>query len=235
MLREYSFRPRGWALALASAACVAFVLLGNWQARRAEEKRALGEAFDQALRSPPVALAPGADVGALIHKHVAARGRFISESTVLLDNKLRHGRAGYEVVTPLRLGASDSHVLVDRGWVAAAASRASLPEVRTPAGDVEVAGIVLDRLPHALETGVAPTGAVRQNLDIGAYASETKLRLEPLVIEQHSELPDGLSREWPRPDFGVEKHQSYALQWYSFAALAIVLVIVLSMRRAPQA
>jgi len=75
---------------------------------------------------------------------------------------------------------------------------------------------------------------VRQNVDIGAFAAATKLRLEPLVIEQHSELPDGLSREWPRPDFGIEKHQSYALQWYSFAALAIILVIVLSMRRAPR-
>jgi surfeit locus 1 family protein len=209
-----------------------FVLLGNWQARRAEEKRAVGAAFDQALRSPPIALTPRADVAGLIHKHVSARGRFIAERTVLLDNKLRQGRPGYEVVTPLRLGASDSHVLVDRGWVAAGPSRASLPEVRTPAGDVELAGIGLDRLPHALEAGAAPKGAVRQNLDIGAYASETRLRLEPLVIEQHSELPDGLAREWPRPDFGIDKHESYALQWYSFAALAIVLVIVLSMRRA---
>jgi len=209
------------------------VLLGNWQARRAEEKRALGAAFDQALRSPPIALAPGADVARLIHKHVVARGRFVADRTVLLDNKLRQGRPGYEVVTPLRLGASDSHVLVDRGWVAAPASRASLPEVGTPAGEVEIAGVALDRLPHALETGVAPQGRVRQNLDIGAFSAETKLRLEPLVIEQHSALPDGLARDWPRPDFGIEKHESYALQWYSFAALAVVLLIVLSLRRAP--
>jgi surfeit locus 1 family protein len=216
---------------LAAAGCAAFVLLGNWQSRRAEEKRALGAAFDQALRSPPIALAPRADVARLIHKHVAAHGRFVADHTVFLDNKLRQGRPGYEVVTPLRLDASDSHVLVDRGWIAAAPTRAVLPEVRTPAGDVEVAGVALDRLPHALETGVAPKGTVRQNLDIGAFAAETRLRLEPLVIEQHSELPDGLSREWPRPDFGIEKHESYALQWYSFAVLAIILVIVLSMRR----
>jgi len=166
---------------------------------------------------------------------VTLTGEFVPQHTVLLDNKLRHGRAGYEVVTPLRLGASNSHVLVDRGWVAAGPSRTSLPEVLTPAGEVDVAGIALDRLPHALEAGAAPKGAVRQNVDIGTFASETKLRLEPLVIEQHSELPDGLSREWPRPDFGIEKHESYSLQWYSFAALAVGLVIVLSMRRAPGA
>ena len=42
MVSGYSFRPRAWALALAVASCVAFIALGNWQARRAEAKRALG-------------------------------------------------------------------------------------------------------------------------------------------------------------------------------------------------
>ena len=208
------------------------MLAGNWQARRAEEKRALGERLDQALRSPPITFDPGSDV---IHKHLAARGRFAGEHTVFLDNKLRRGRPGYEVVTPLRLAGSEAHVLVDRGWIAAPPSRSSLPQVRTPAGEVEVDGIALERLPHALEAGPAPRGRVRQNLDIAAFAAESGLQLAPLVIEQHSEIPDGLSREWPRPDFGVEKHESYALQWYSFAALAVILVIALSLRRAPGA
>ena len=209
------------------------MLAGNWQARRADEKRALGEAFDQALRSPPIMLTADAGVASLLHKHVAARGRFVGGHTVFLDNKLRGGRPGYEVVTPLHLAGSDLHVLVDRGWIAAPASRATLPDVRTPAGELEVGGIALDRLPHALEAGAASPGSVRQNLDIAAFAAETKLRLAPLVIEQHSETPDGLSRDWPRPDFGIEKHESYSLQWYSFAALAIILLIVLSLRRAP--
>ena len=209
------------------------MLLGNWQARRAEEKRGLAAEFDQALRSPPIVLAPGAPLASVLHKHVAARGRFVPEHTVFLDNRLRHGRPGYEVVTPLRLAGSDSHVLVDRGWVAAPPSRAALPTVFMPAGELEIGGIALDRLPHALETGVAQQGKVRQNLDIEPFAAEIRLRLEPFVIEQHSETPDNLSRDWPRPDFGIDKHESYSLQWYSFAALAIILVVVLSMRRAP--
>ena len=209
------------------------MLLGNWQARRAEEKRALAAAFDQALRSPPIVLAPGAQLASVLHKHVAARGHFVPERTVFLDNRLRNGRPGYEVVTPLQLAGSDSHVLVDRGWVAAPPARAALPTVYMPAGQLEISGVALDRLPHALETGTPPQGNVRQNLDIGPFAAETRLRLEPFVIEQHSDTPDNLSRDWPRPDFGIDKHESYSLQWYSFAALAIILVIVLSMRRAP--
>jgi cytochrome oxidase assembly protein ShyY1 len=45
------------------------------------------------------------------------------------------------------------------------------------------------------------------------------------VIEQHSGLDDGLVRDWSRPDAGVEKHESYALQWYSLAVLSIVLLL----------
>src|SRR4030081_1359853 len=95
----YSFRPRAWTLVLAGLACAAGIALGNWQTRRAEEKRALG-----AERAT---------------KHIAARGIFLPQHTVLLDNKLRHGRACYQVITPLRLAGSELHVLVNRGWIAA--------------------------------------------------------------------------------------------------------------------
>src|SRR5258708_5418110 len=228
MLRGYSFRPRGGVLARPGAAGVASVGLGIGQSRRGGEKRARGAELGGALRSPPIEL-PAA--GNVIHKRVAARGRFIAEHTLLLDNKLRRGRPGYEVLTPLRLTGSDSHVLVNRGWVAAPASRDLLPEIRTPAAEQRIEGIALERLPHALQAGAAAGGKVRQNLDLGAFAAETGLRLESVVIEQHSEVDDGLLRDWPRPDLGIERHESYALQWDSFAALAIALLAVLSFRR----
>jgi surfeit locus 1 family protein len=228
MIRGYSFRPRGWTLAAVAIACVAFVSLGNWQSRRAAEKRDLALTLDRAAQAAPMELAPGAtDV---IHRRVAARGVFLPERTVLLDNKLRRGRPGYEVVTPLRLGNSVWHVLVNRGWIAAPASRAELPEVRTPGGEIRVDGMALERVPHALEPKPS-SGRVRQNLDVPAYAAETGLQLLPLVLEQHSDSGDGLVREWPRPDLGFEKNESYSLQWYSFAVLAIVLWLVFSFRR----
>ncbi|HET7671429.1 MAG TPA: SURF1 family protein [Burkholderiales bacterium] len=233
MLRGYSFRPRrlGAFGALAAAlACVAFVGLGQWQARRAEEKRAIGAALDRAAKAAPIELTP--DVSPAVHQRVVARGPFVAERTVLLDNKVRRGRAGYEVVTPLRLGNSESHVLVNRGWVAAAATREVLPEVRTPGGEQRIEGLVLERLPQALQAGAAPRGAVRQNLVVADFAAETGLRLHPVVIEQHSALDDGLLREWPRPDLGIEKHDSYSLQWYSLAALTVILFVSLSFSRA---
>src|SRR4029453_6691902 len=99
MLRGYSFRPRGWALAAAALACAAFVSLGQWQSHRAAEKRALGAALDQAAKAAPIELTPDTDPPPPVHQRISAHGRFVAERTVLLDNKLRRGRPGYEVVT----------------------------------------------------------------------------------------------------------------------------------------
>jgi cytochrome oxidase assembly protein ShyY1 len=201
----YSFRPRLWALALALAACATGIALGNWQTRRAEEKLAAATALES--------------------KRVSLRGVFRPELTVLLDNKIRNHRVGYEVVTPLRL-ADGTHALVNRGWFARDAK-----EPAPPKGEVRIEGVALERLPHALRLGEESKSRVRQNLDLADFARETGLALQPGVIEQHSDDGDGLLRDWPKPDFGVEMHKSYALQWYSLAALAVVLLVVLSFRK----
>jgi surfeit locus 1 family protein len=209
MASGYSFRPRAWALALAAVGCAAFIALGNWQARRADEKRELAAQLEK--------------------KRVAVSGTFLPEYTVFLDNKIRNHRAGYEVLMPLRVDGES--VVVNRGWIEAGRTRDALPEVRTPAGQVRVEGLVLERLPRVLNLDRQASGKVRQSLDIGAFAAQTGLRLRPYFLEQHSAADDGLLRDWPRPDAGVAMHESYSLQWYSFAALTVILLLALSFRR----
>lgn len=209
MLSGYSFRPRAWAFALAAAGCAAGIALGNWQAGKATEKRAAAQT----------------------EKRLALRGEFLERYTVLLDNKVFRGRVGYHVVQPLKL-ADARHVLVNRGWVAAPAHREQLPQLRTPPGVHEIEGRVLDHFPRAYDpSGAPPAGRVWQNVEVTTFAAWSGLKLEPYVLEQHSPFPDGLARNWPPPDTGAEKHDSYALQWYTLAALSVVLFVVLSLRR----
>src|SRR6266850_376746 len=139
----YSFRPRAWPLAAAALACALFMALGSWQTRRAEEKRALGAQLQS----------------------VSATGTFLPKYTVLLDNKLRHGKAGYEVVTPLRLAGSELQVLVNRGWVQAPPTRDALPEVRAPSGEVRIEGIAIERLPRLLNVEKDGKSKLRQSLE----------------------------------------------------------------------
>ena len=187
---------------------------------------------DAALSGPPIEL-PARPVAAadFALRRVVARGEFVAAHTVFLDNKIHQGRVGYEVVTPLRLAGGALHVLVDRGWVPAGPRRDVLPKVPTPAGEQRIEGIALAHLPHALEPGHgAPLGRVWQNVRVGEFSRVSGLALQPLVIEQRSAAPDGLLRDWTPPDNGAARNESYALQWYLFAVLAVVLFLVHSYR-----
>jgi surfeit locus 1 family protein len=222
------------ALATA-AAVVAFVGAGYWQQTRMHEKEALRAQFEAMNRLPPLpfaALPAATDWRSLRYRPVVARGRFDAARQIFIDNRIHDGRVGYDVVAPLVL-ADGRVVLVDRGWIAQGRSRAELPSVTAPAGDVTVEGrigvtgsyVELERRNEA--------GALWQNLDPGRFAEATGVPVLPVVLEQTapSSVPDGLVRERPAPDFGIEKHWIYMMQWYAFAALAIVLGLVLDRRR----
>ncbi|MGA8050393.1 MAG: SURF1 family protein [Burkholderiales bacterium] len=228
-----AFRPKWWGFLLAAAGCAAFVALGNWQTRRAGDKRALAGQLAAAIVEPARELpARPVAAGDYVQHRVAAQGRFLPEFTVLLDNKIQDGRLGYEVVTPLRLGESRLHVLVDRGWVAAGPRRDVLPDIRTPQGELRVEGLAVEHLPRAFDPmRRPPQGRVWQNLEFDEFSAATGLAVQPFVVEQLSRVDDGLVRDREPPDSGAERNESYALQWYSFAVLAIILFFVQSFRR----
>ena len=232
-LHGLRFRPSGWGFLLALAASLATVSLGNWQSRRAQEKQDLAARSEAAGRAAPYAV-PGAAVPAeaLVLRRLAAKGEFLPQFTILLDNKVYRGRPGYFVVTPLRLPGSKLHVLVNRGWVAAGARREDLPAVTTPSGEIQVEGLGLEHAPRVLVAGGHPTGRVWQGLSFDEFSQWSGLALQPVFLEQHSPIADGLVRDWPKADYGIDKHTSYAIQWYLIAAFSIVVFIVLSFERA---
>jgi surfeit locus 1 family protein len=230
-LAHRRFRPTLWPTLALAVLVAATVSLGNWQRHRAADKQALREQFESAAREPPVELgAIAADPATLRFRQVRASGEFDAGAQLLIDNRIRAGRAGYDVVTPLKL-ANDRYVLVDRGWIGQGLRRADLPDVPPPAGVVSVEGRI--NLPPAryLELKTDPgTGPVVQNLDIDRIAAATRLPLLPIIVEQTGDARDGLVRDWPPPDFGVEQHRSYMLQWYSLAVLGCGLWLALNWR-----
>jgi surfeit locus 1 family protein len=230
-------RPRRRALpTLAMLAAVAlFVAAGHWQQSRMNEKEALRAQFDAAANAAVVALAalPGESRWTTLrYREIVATGEYDSGRQILIDNKVHDGRAGYDVVAPLKL-VDGRVVLVDRGWVAQGASRAIVPAVAPPAGSVTLRGRINLPVAGYFELkSEAPTGPVWQNLDPTRFAAATGIAVLPVVVEQTPgpTLNDGLLRDWPAPDFGVEKHWIYMMQWYAFAGLAVVLWAVLAFR-----
>ncbi len=227
-------RFRAWAPTLAVLVVVfVTVSLGNWQWRRADEKRALQVQRDAAGRESPIDVtAAGVDAAALEGRRVRACGRFVSKFDVFVDNRTYRGVAGFHVLTPLRLAGSDSHVLVLRGWAPSdPRDRWRVPPVPAPDDEVEVEGVALLELARTLELGETPPPGpddrIWLNVDLDRYRNWSGLEVQ-LPIVRALEPPrtasgvfdDGLVRDWPRPGGDVHKHVGYAFQWYSMAALA---------------
>ncbi len=234
LLARRRFRPR----VVPTLATVAFlaltVSLGNWQRHRAAEKDALAAQLAVAAAESPVDL-PARDDDALRlrFRAVRASGQYDASRQIFIDNKVRAGRAGFEVVAPLRLNGSGRYVLVERGWIAQGASRRDLPLLPPPTGPVTVLGRV--NLPPQryleLSRDHVP-GPLWENLDVQRIASAMGLDLLPVVIEQSDPVEPGdhLLRDWPPPDFGSAQNVSYMLQWYSFGALSVILWLGLNWR-----
>jgi surfeit locus 1 family protein len=210
--------------------------LANWQLSRAHEKEALAARIELLAKDPPVQVA-AAEVNArdVEWRQVTARGRFEPGHAVLLDNRIYRGTVGYHVVMPLAIEGGNRHVLVNRGWIAGTRERSRLPDVKTPAGAVEITGRAVTPSGRFLELAASTAeGKVWQNLTLERYRQAVPIPLQPFVIQQESPLEDGLAREWEPPDFGVNTHYSYAVQWLALALTVLVFYLVTHVRRRPQ-
>lgn len=229
----WQFAPTLWPTLAALFFFVLTLSLGNWQSGRAEFKRDLQARYDVAMRE--AAIHVGRDLldrDSVLYRRVEAEGRYDDVHTILLDNRVQNGVAGYHVLTPLRIEGSVHALLVNRGWVAVGPSRAQVPQPPVPAGRVRVEGVAINPHSRYVELGDAsPQGRVWQNLDFGRYAEVSGLSLQPVVVLQTSEAGDGLLRSWPRPDTGVDTHVGYALQWYSLATTLVVLWLIMNIKR----
>lgn len=229
----HRFRPSLWPSLGALILLSATIALGHWQWRRAEYKQNLQQDYLAARALPPIVLPYYTEVDRLRYRNATARGEYVSERQILLDNAIFKGRAGYLVITPLRFSdATAGYILVNRGWVAQGRTREQLPVVTPASGVVEIRGHL--NIPSSARAADAkPEAEVWPHLDLAAFTAQTGWKIFPLILELDSEQDDKpqLQREWLEPQWGVEKHLSYMVQWYSLAGLTVILFLLLNWRK----
>jgi surfeit locus 1 family protein len=232
-------RLRFWIVSAATVLTMAITAsLGLWQLDRAAQKLSL-----QAQISERSALAAWGNTDLLmssdpkvgVHRPAYLEGEWVPNASVFLDNRQMNARAGFFLVTPLRLQGSERVVLVQRGWVARDfTDRNRVPAIATPEGTVRVHGRLAPPPAKLFELGEAGAGPIRQNIDLAAFKRETGLQLLDVSVLQSGDASDGLLREWPQVALDVSKHHGYAFQWFALCALAGILYVwfqILSPRR----
>ena len=218
----------GWIPTIAAVAGVALTLsAAHWQFGRAAFKTGLQHEYEVRQALPPLDLNAGiAPPEDMQYRKVQVAGTYLASNAIFLDNRIRSGRAGYEYVVPMRIGNSDRFVLVNRGWLPGGQTRNQLPNIKLPAGMVSVTGNAVAAGSPALElSSQTVEGRVWQNLDLARYRQQQGLDVLGFVIHEESAADDGFDRNWLPPGFGVQTHQSYALQWLAFAGMIMFFYV----------
>jgi surfeit locus 1 family protein len=199
--------------------------LGVWQLDRLSQRRAFNAQLEARLASAPVAVASlPADTGQGHYRRVTARGRFEYAGEARLAARSHLGSPGVHLLTPLRL-EDGRVVVVNRGWVYA-------PDAMT----------ITDTLWFERDTGLvtivgyADTWGERQAgsapdrprivraLDSAAVARVVGAPILPYYVAQTSDsarAPDRPVR-LGEPVLDDGSHRSYAIQWFSFALIAVI-------------
>jgi surfeit locus 1 family protein len=203
--------------------------LGRWQLNRAAEKEALQASMDAPSGKHLVdaaALLASTNPASLVYQHALLRGQWLADQTVYLDNRQMHAKVGFFAVTPLRLNGSDQLILVQRGWVARNfEERTKVPGIETPGGLVTLEGRIAPLPGKLIELGTPSVTAIRQNLDLQQFHAQTRLPVLPVILVQTGPASEGLLRDWPAVNTGVEKHYGYALQWFGIAVAMALLYL----------
>jgi surfeit locus 1 family protein len=234
-----------------------FVRLGLWQLDRLHERRVRNAAWNAALAMPPLPLDSGrlADVArrpaGYVNRRVRVLGTYDPAGELLLRGRSMDGRPGVHVVTPLNVAGAPWTVLVNRGWAYAPDAANPARPIPAEVGPRTVEG-VLQLVPSAGDRGIPSYSAVRprdpgtrargfdrlvtyRHLDLASLRGHFARPLLPLYVQQlpgpDSAAGTATLRRVPLPPLDEGPHFSYAVQWFSFALIAVVGYLVLVFRR----
>jgi len=205
----------GAIVALAIAAF--FSRLGVWQLHRLAERKAANADIRAARELAPVELPlHRVEPEALRDRRAHARGVYDYTHERVWRGRTYDETPGVALLTPLRL-SDGSAVFVDRGWVPSP-DAVHVDATRYREGDsADVTGLAL---PAPRDRGDVDPQALKDSLPYAVLSIVIQLN------DSTAPHPTGLKR-WRPPALDNGPHLAYAIQWFCFAAIVVVGVVVL--------
>ena len=228
-----------WRTTLATVLLLPTLLsLGFWQLERGNEKAALIARLEERRLEPPMSLPavlrlPSRD---LADRQVVFTATFDEANYVLLDNRLRDGRFGYDVVAFVSVGEASAGTLIaplNLGWIEGDRSRMTTPTPQLPKGQHRVLGRIYQPSGDAFLLGdntfPAQRPAVVQQLTLSRWGESIREALGgdifPFEVRVLATEPTAFRADWPVVNQTPAKHRGYAVQWFTMAvALGLAFI-----------
>ncbi len=242
---QYRFSPK-LIPTLAAIILVPFLAsLGLWQLDRADQKREIDNGVLQAQAKETlnlntfIASNSTSDFSKELYRSASLTGHYDNDHQYLLDNRTYKGRAGFHVLTPFLLKSINKTILVNRGWITYQGSRENIPDISITSDSINIVGVMKkqgraivlnndDNDSNKLSTSYPK---LIQSVQLTELADELNVELLPIIIELDKTDKTGFIREW-QPYYGsIDKHNAYALQWFSFSGILLFLFIKLNTKK----
>ena len=215
-------------LLLAVVLAAACIRLGFWQLSRLAQRRARNSVVSARLAEPIVPITTLHADSFSVLRRASIFGTPDFDHEVVLAARSYQGSPGVYLFTPMRLAGNDTAILVNRGWIYAP-DGASVDLSHWRETGTRFVGYA-ELLPRGLSN--APDGVLRRDARIARELNLVTVNgLLPYPVssiylvatEQDTTKPMAQRvARLPAPTLDEGPHLSYALQWFAFAAIALI-------------
>lgn len=242
---RFALRPK-WIIShvFVLAMVIAMINLGIWQLHRLQEKRDRNARVEARTAQPVAQVSTLADPGQygqandLEFRRATATGRYLADQSVLVRGRSQDSAPGSWVLTPLAL-SDGTAVVVNRGWIQNNGKYESVPSrFDPPTGTVTVTGLVRTTETRGSFGPTDPKAGTLRNLaraDVARLDQQVDEDLLPFVLQLRTQDPElGASDPTPVPAPALDEgpHLSYALQWFTFTLMTLIIYPLILRRRA---
>jgi len=204
---------------LAVVLAALFVRLGFWQLARLGERRALNAVTVTRLEQGEAPFAQLRREASPAQRRAVLEGVPDTVNEFMVTGRSRNGSPGVHILTPVRVVGSDTAVLVNRGWVYAAdAATADLARWR------ESRGVFHGYAVQLASSGMTPVvkGRSLRPLGVDGVRQLVPYPVSDLYLVSADSQTEKTPARLPPPALDEGPHRNYAIQWFAFAAIALV-------------
>lgn len=228
----------GFSLVVLAAVVITavFVRLGLWQLDRLHERQRVNAGLASRAVAPPVPISQlPTDTANAHYRRVSVQGAYDYSNETVLTLRSRDGSPGVNIITPVRLPSTDTAVLVVRGWVYS--PNGMTVDLSRWREDLRLngSGFVETYPPARKGTNASPSHSNAYRwLDRSELEKRFRYPLKPYYLVLTSPPADTTKDTPPRlgvPPMDEGPHKSYAIQWFSFAAISIIGTILFLRRK----
>ncbi len=230
------FRIKNWKLALLAMIFIAFFSsLGMWQISRAHQKEKLLSSFANRTKQSALTSSDLNSKQDVRFYRAELTGTFDNTHTFILDNKIFHGKVGYEIYTPFKIAGRNEYILVDRGFVAMGRTRSELPTISPVNGTITISGI-LNLPPRYVAFGSLYDKQIHwplliEYVNLAEISKTVNYSLFSYTLSLNPEQTGPLAMEWQVVTMTPERHKGYATQWFALAFTLLILFVALNFER----